>query len=147
MAIAKGQHQPDHSYKYTCGKCQGRGKLPNGICDHCYSLNMELLLEQFQTARGERYYAILKAILSVKGKAIHDRAVQIKQETGKVSPLDLGIMCIEFGFGTRMKPLVEWLEECRLAPTGLYTNLQERGMKVGKVLEAAQKHLDEQKAG
>jgi len=142
MPVAKGQVQPDKSYRYRCGKCSGSGRVSSGICPHCYRLDLKLLHEQFQTAQGERYYALLKAILSVQGKAIYDRAMELQQKDGVSTPLHLGILCIEFGFNSRMKPLVEWLEECRLLPSGIYVDLRERGMRVGAVLAKAQAALD-----
>lgn len=139
MAVAKGQIQEDKSYQYTCGKCKGQGMIDARFCNHCYNLRHDLLSEQFQTAKGEQYYAILKAILSIKGKAIYDKAVEINAQNGKFTPVDIAYLSILFGFEMRMKALCEWLEECQFLPTGLYEDLREKGMGVRDMLELAER--------
>lgn len=138
MSVAKGQIQPDKTYLYTCGNCLGEGVLPNGeTCSHCHNLNYEALITDFATARGERYYALLKAILSIKGKAVYDRAVEIRKENGKFTAFDFGRLLLEFGFPrNRMKPLAEWLEETRFCRYGTWENIQDGGLKVKDILTA-----------
>lgn len=143
--IAKGQIQPDYAYQYTCGHCSGVGFLlsTGKICPHCYNLDLPRLLEAFQTARGSRYYALLKAILSIQGKAICDRYLEIYAERGNHwIVIDYGRLVLEFGWGKRMKPLAEWLEECRLIPTGTYEKIRERGPKIGDIIAGAQREFD-----
>lgn len=145
MTVAKGQIQPDKSYAYTCGTCQGEGKMKDGeTCPYCYDQNLDKCLEEFQTARGERYYALLKTILSICGKEIYDEAVRIDKRHGKFTPVDLGYLCLRFDFGKRMKPLAEWLEECSFMPYGSYRRLQERGPKVFEMIEQAKIDYDMQ---
>lgn len=142
MAIAKGQIQPDKSYRYTCGKCGGFGQTKEGkLCDHCYDGIYERLIEEFATARGERYYALLKAILRIKGKAIYDYAQSlIKENGGKLRPVDFGHCVLEFNFPhNRMKPIAEWLEETGLIPVGAWSRLNRRkNFTIKECIEAAQ---------
>lgn len=139
MAVAKGKIQPDGNYKYRCGQCGGSGQYAGRTCSHCYDLNLPKLLEEFELARGERYYAILKAILSLQGKAIIDEAKRISASnpSGKLVVIDLGYLCIKFGFGQRMKPLVEWLEEGQVIPYGSYERLHHRAPKVSVIIAEA----------
>jgi hypothetical protein len=131
--VAKGVWNPDTGYSYICANCNGTNRA---TCTHCYGLNYPKLLEAFAVARGARYYAILKAILSIKGKAIYDRAREVAGG-GKLSPADLCELLVEFEFPpNRMKPLVEWLEETRILPTGAYGRLREMGFRVSAALEA-----------
>lgn len=132
MTINKGRHSEHHDYLYTCGYCNAKGYIKGLPCPHCYNLDLPTLLKEFETARGERYYALLKAILSIKGRAIYDRAMEIRNtQEGKLKIADLCHLLIEFQFPhNRMKPLAEWLEECRVCPAGTYEHLQARGFKV-----------------
>lgn len=136
---AKGKLQPDGRYAYTCGNCNGKGRLPDGAdsveCPHCHDLDLPILLKQFETAKGQRYYAIWKAILSLIGKSILDEFHQVVAETGNFSPADMCRMLVKFGLpNNRMKAMAEWLEEARCIPTGMYEHLQERGFKVSKAM-------------
>ncbi len=143
MSINKGHVDENHNYIYTCGNCNGAGYVVDSktgldqSCHHCYALDYPALLIAFTTARGERYYALLKAILSIKGKAIHDRAMEIRaSRDGKLLIADLCHLLMEFQFPrNRMKPLAEWLEESRVCPAGMYDRLLDRGFKVNKFLE------------
>lgn len=144
MAIAKGRILADYTYVYSCKMCGGTGFLLDAkrgdiVCHHCYNLDYDKLMEAFATARGERYYAILKAILSIKGKAMCDRFKEVEKAAGRhLWVSELFVLCFrEFGFPeNRMKPFVEWLEEARVLPTGAYDRLRNRGMKVRATLEA-----------
>lgn len=144
MAVAKGRIVEGNQYIYTCGRCNGSGEVRGTVCTDCYSLDLEKLLYEFQVARGERYYALLKAILSIQGKAICDALIAVREQHGRFTPLDLGMLVIKFGWGNRMKPMAEWLEETHLMPAGMYQSLRDRGMKPGEVLAAARKKITEQ---
>lgn len=119
MTIARGIRQPDNRYLYTCLRCSGMGYKRDVLCTDCYDLDYDVLIEHFATARGTRYYALLKAILSLKGQAIADRALEINE--GNIRRQDLFHLLVEFNFPrNRFKPLVEWLEECKIIPAGTY---------------------------
>jgi hypothetical protein len=134
--IAKGEIQADSSYRYTCGNCNGNGRFMDGKtgeyedCPHCYNLDYDKLIEAFRLARGERYYAILKAILSIKGKAIVDSAIARKHD-GKLFVADLLHLLMEFKFPrNRFKPLVEWLEETHTLKSGVYELIHDSKFKI-----------------
>jgi hypothetical protein len=134
--VAKGQWDKDRGYLYTCGNCNGRGQVRGEVCDHCYALDYDALMYAFRVARGSRYYALLKAILSIKGKEIYDTARQIKANTDKIVIADLFALLVQFQFPpNRMKPLVEWLEETQVCPSGAYERLKERGLKIRQGLD------------
>lgn len=138
MPVAKGKTLKDGTYIYTCGKCHGAGFFGVEPCPHCYNLDYKVLMQHFETARGERYYALLKAILSIKGKAMVDRVatVRSKSESGKISLADLLHIFMEFEFPiNRFKPFAEWLEEARAIPTGTYQRIKDSrfGIKKGLI--------------
>jgi len=144
MAVAKGQIQSDNSYQYTCGNCKGIGHFMDSKtgeyedCTHCYNLDYDKLLEAFRLARGERYYAILKAILSLKGKAIADSAIVRRNANAniKLTIADLLHLLMEFNFPrNRFKPLVEWLEETRTLPIGVYNRIHDSRFKIADGLK------------
>lgn len=135
--INKGTIRTDHSYSYVCGNCRD---AMSEECPHCYGGNPTLLLEAFSTARGERYYALLKAILRIQGKAIYDLASELRETRGSFTPVDIAALMLAFGWpSNRMKPMAEWLEETRFIPAGTYDDLHESGLRVRDMLEAARK--------
>lgn len=116
--IAKGQTQPDGTYLYTCLKCGGKG----GDCPDCYGLDSARILAAMKDgARGERYYALLKAFLSVNGKAITDEGKRIYAERDGLRPIDLGYISLKFGLN--FKATVEWLEETVVIPGNTYERI------------------------
>jgi hypothetical protein len=137
MIVAKGKTSPDGTYLYTCGNCDGAGQLMDSKtgaysdCTHCYNLDYDKLVEAFRLARGQRYYAILKAILSIKGKAIVESAKRRKNAEGKITVADLLHIQMEFQFpANRFKPLVEWLEETQTIPSGVYDRIHRGKFKI-----------------
>lgn len=124
---AKGVRQDDGTYIYSCAGCSGTW---NPKCNYCKGRDMDAMIEAFTVARGQQYYSLWKAILTVIGKAICDEIRDIEQETGKITPADLVYLCIKFRLPpNRFKPMVEWLEENRIIPTGTYDDMKERGFK------------------
>ncbi|MGB1286100.1 MAG: hypothetical protein ACPG7F_06170 [Aggregatilineales bacterium] len=119
MAVAKGRTLPDGTYIYTCGNCGGVGWHASGdTCNHCYALDYAQITEAIKSARGQRYYALLKAALSISGKAIVHCANAIKNENkwGKLRFVDLGYIALRFNLN--LKSTIEWLEETRSVPFG-----------------------------
>lgn len=130
--IAKGITQPDGTYIYTCLKCGGKG----GDCPDCYGLDTERILAAMKEgARGERYYALLKAFLSVNGKAITDEGKRIYAERDSLRPIDMGYISLKFGLN--FKATVEWLEETRVMRSGVYEKVKH--FKVKDIYDAARK--------
>lgn len=135
--INQGYIAEDYRYIYQCRQCAGWHGA-NSACSHCYNGDIDKLLHEFAVARGERYYALLKRILVIQGKAICEAVYQIRDETGKLTPVDMADIVLAFGWPeNRMKPLAEWLEECCLIPAGMYEHLKDIGMKPGDVIRAA----------
>lgn len=145
--IARGHIADDKSYIYTCMQCDGRGVWHGDPCTHCYGGDLDRLMAEFAVARGERYYALLKAILVKIGKDIYDEAGRIREAYGRFTPVDWALLCIMFDFPeNRMKPLAEWLEETGFARTGFYEDCRESGMKVRDMFAAARIKIAEVQA-
>lgn len=127
--LRKGQLQPDKSYRYTCGKCNDKGMCGAVVCDWCYGLDTVQLCEQITMARGERYYGLLKALLSVIGKEMHDYT------RGLISITPVDIAHVHLKFNLNMKATWEWLEETSAVYSGTYQQFVDLRLKV-KDLEA-----------
>lgn len=139
--INRGVLQPDKSYQYFCLKCDGAGLAEGKTCDHCYALDLDLLRSNIRVARGERYYALLKAILSLVGKSIYDDAQQIKaQRDGKMTPIDVAYLAVKYDL--YLKVVWEWLQETGAIQTVSYEDIQamlrRKKMTVGQLLDLAQ---------
>lgn len=135
--LNQGYIEDDYSYHYQCRQCSGWHGA-NSACSHCYGGDLDRLLVEFATARGERYYALLKRILVVQGQAICEAVYQIRDENGKLTPVDMAGILLAFGWpDNRLKPLAEWLEECGLIYTGTYDRLKSSGLKPSDVIRAA----------
>lgn len=140
MPVAKGKWNPEVGYEYTCGKCHGTGEVQGYLCDHCYGVlqpdaRWKAIMTSFRTARGERYYALLKAALSIKGKEIVDAVVDMKSERGKVTIADIFHLMVKFDWPRmRAKPFFEWLEETCIF-SGIYRNIRDSGMTIKGICE------------
>jgi hypothetical protein len=155
MAVAKGKIQSDNSYIYTCGSCNGKGFLLDSrrgeeICVHCYNGDYARITEEMKTARGQRYYGLLKSALKVNGKHIADKALELRSENGGLTLVKVGYLCHYFNLN--FKALGEWLEECRIIPIGKTRDIQEstyilddkkQRFKVGTLLERSAKWYQE----
>lgn len=123
--VAKGVTQPDGTYLWTCNKCSGMGQ----DCDWCYGLDTTKIIEEMKKgARGQRYYALLKAFLSVKGKEIVDFVNTLRNPDGGVSPAAVG--CVSLKFGLNFKATCEWLEETRVIRAGTYDRLMDSRLRL-----------------
>lgn len=141
MPVAKGVWNPETGYAYTCGKCRGTGNYHGHICDHCYGVlqpeaQWRAIMTSFRTAKGERYYALWKAALSLRGKEIVDAVLEIKAERGKITIAELFHLMVTFDWPRmRAKPFFEWLEEAGPLPSGTYRWLQDRGFVIKKACD------------
>jgi hypothetical protein len=131
--IAKGKSSPDGTYLYKCAKCAGRGMVHGSTCDHCYNLNTAQIAEHLKLARGQRYYALLKALLSVNGKAIVDEAKALIQRGDKFTIIEVAYLALKFGMS--FKAMFEWLEETLICPTGMHEAMRDT-MRRNKVTVA-----------
>jgi hypothetical protein len=135
MLAAKGKTLDDGTYVYKCGKCYGRGKYHGETCDWCYALDIQRIVEEMKKgARGQRYYSLLKAFLSVNGKAMVEECHRIAQEQQKVTPVDIGYLSLKFGLN--FKATWEWLEETHCLRT-TYHLFEDSGKKVRDVYALA----------
>lgn len=124
MTVAKGQSYEDGTYVYTCGNCKGTGFVKDGQCSHCYGGNVEqIVVEMKKGARGERYYALLKAFLKARGKTIVEEFDAIKQREGKVLIFDAGYIALKTGLN--LKATFDWLVECGRGKSGIYEHFLE----------------------
>lgn len=131
--INKGHVTPDKTYIYTCHNCGGK----NPDCPYCYALNTKRIIEEMQKgAKGQRYYALLKAFLSVEGKAIYDAAAKIRADNGKALIYDVGYLSLRFGLN--FKATCEWLNECGFMRSGMY-ELAMQHLKVKDIYAEARK--------
>jgi len=132
MAVAKGKWDRNTGYAYTCGQCAGRGMVHGQACSHCYALDYQAIMEAFKLARGERYYALLKAALSLKGKTIYDAT----RDGERLTIADIFRLMVDFDWPRkRAKPFFEWLEETNVIPSGTYRHLKDRGFVITTVCE------------
>jgi hypothetical protein len=146
MIVAKGVTHADGTYVWTCNKCNGRVMQVGYPCDWCYSLDTDRIIEEMNKgARGQRYYALLKAFLSVKGKDMVDFCRTLHGPTGKLSPAAVGWVALTFGLN--FKATCEWLEETGSIRSGAYERIMEshlylpdgttKQVKVRDILDAA----------
>lgn len=134
--VAKGRTLEDGTYLFTCGHCGGTGQIAETVCSWCYGLDADAILAAMRDgARGQRYYGLLKAYLSVRGKAIVDEAKRLYDEQGALMVVDLAY--IHRLFGLNFKATVEWLEETQVIHSGVYDAIEYRGIKVRELVEKA----------
>ena len=138
MRCATGTTMPDGSYVYTCGRCHGTGRWRGETCTDCYGLELERIRAALKAgARGQRYYALLKAFLSLQGKDMVDEVKRIKTDTGHITPPDVGY--ISLAFGLNFKATWEWLEETRVIRTS-WSAFEDSRLKVRDVYRMAREH-------
>lgn len=95
------------------------------------------LTQQLKTARGKRYYDILKQVIAARGDDIvRDARAAIAANDGKLTAVDVGVLAVRYDLN--LKATWEWLEECRVLPTGTYDKAVSRGMRAKQVLQSAQ---------
>lgn len=140
--VAKGKTLEDGTYLYTCGHCNGTGRVGDTVCNWCYALDTDAVLAAMREgARGQRYYGLLKAYLSVKGKEIVDEARRIRHERGSFTPVELGYLHVMFGLN--FKATVEWLEETGVIRSGIYEAFTNSGYKVRDFVAKAKERYPE----
>lgn len=146
MIVAKGVTQKGGVYVWTCNKCNGTGESAAGFCTWCYGLDTERIIEEMNKgAKGQRYYALLKAFLSVKGKEIVDFAKPLGGDNRGFAPAAVGLVSLKFGLN--FKATAEWLEETSVLNSGWYWRVmlkhitlpdgKSRRVQVQDILEAA----------
>lgn len=132
--VAQGKTLSDGTYIWECNKCEGNN---NPDCDWCYGLDEKRIAEEMaKGAQGQRYYALLKAFLSINGKALADFARDLKaQRGGSLRVIDFGYISLRFGLN--FKATVEWLEETHVIRSGAYSQINRSKLKVADIYSAA----------
>lgn len=135
--VGEGKSYPDGSYDYVCAACRDSGFVDGSECVWCYGKDPDRILDEMRKgARGQRYYALLKAYLSVKGRDIVAAAQWMHGGEHKLTVTDLGRLHLRFGLN--FKALTEWLEECGVIRPGTYERLHYSGIRVKDIVAAAQ---------
>ena len=119
QVIPKGQSLPDGTYLYKC-PCYVNP------CNLCFNGNETAIINSLKTAKGQQYYGNLKAYLAIKGQIIISTAKSIKEKNnGKFTMINITKLADTLGFPrTRIKPLIEYLEECGFIKAGTYDRLR-----------------------
>jgi hypothetical protein len=117
--IPKGQSLPDGTYLYKC-PCYVNP------CNLCFNGDETAIINSLKTAKGQQYYGNLKAYLAIKGQIIISTAKSIKEKNnGKFTMINITKLADTLGFPrTRIKPLIEYLEECGFIKAGTYDRLR-----------------------
>jgi hypothetical protein len=94
------------------------------------------LTESLKTARGKRFGSLLKQTYAMLGSRLANAARAIKQDTGKITPTDVGKLALEFNLC--LKHTFDFLEDVQdqVLPSGTYDRLKDRGLKAKEVFEA-----------
>jgi hypothetical protein len=99
------------------------------------------LTQQLKTARGKRYYDILKALRDLIAADLRADFEAIKQSYGKMTPVMVGVLALHYD--VNYKAMCELLEWGRCLHCNSYGRIiTDGGLKVGAILEAAQKVED-----
>lgn len=108
---AKGKTQPDGTYLFTCGTCGGKAHTDKSIeCAWCYGGDVARIATELKTARGQRYYGLLKSFLRERGKAMVDELRRLQAERdGTITPVEVGYVSLKFNLN--FKATWEWLHE------------------------------------
>ena len=139
MTINKGRTLEDGTYIYTCGTCHGKGVSGGADCPYCYNLDTAKIIDAMQKgARGQRYYALLKAYLSAQGKPIVDTYREVWKSQGAFYVIDIAYLVAKYGLN--FKAMTEWLEETGCIPSGMYEQISTaKGFKVSRYVDEARK--------
>ncbi|NJM74686.1 MAG: hypothetical protein HC852_01665 [Acaryochloridaceae cyanobacterium RU_4_10] len=92
------------------------------------------LTEALKTARGQRFGSLLKQTYALLGPRLTNSAREIKQQTGKLTPTDVGGLALQFSLC--LKHTFDFLEDDRVLPSGTYDRLKDRGLKAKEVFKA-----------
>lgn len=117
--IPKGQSFSDGTYLYKC-PCYANP------CKLCFDGNETAIINSLKTAKRQRYYGNLRAYLAIKGRAIISTAMSIKEKNnGKFTMTNITELADTLGFPrTRIKSLIEYLEECGFIKSETYGKLK-----------------------
>jgi hypothetical protein len=90
------------------------------------------LIEQFKTARGERWAELFKEIyFRVGGQIVRD-AVDFRVQDGKITILHIGRLCVRYNIN--FKTMCEQFLEGSVLPTGTFDLIMQGGWN-GRIKE------------
>lgn len=122
MNIPQGK-QKGNRYLWSCPH-------PKSPCPLCCDGDLESVIRSLSVSRGEAYYGNLKYYLSQKGQQIAESALDVIQSSGRFTLANLLDLADKYRFPrSRIKIIAEWLEDCRVLPSGSYEKLLRRGFK------------------
>jgi hypothetical protein len=103
------------------------------------------LTESLKTARGKRFGSLLKQTYATLGPRLAEAARAIKQDTGKLTPRDVGGLALEYNLC--LKHTFDFLEDTQdqVLPSGTYNRLKDRGLKANKLFEMVAEDCEEVK--
>ena len=126
MHVVSQGKQDGYQYLWTCPH-------PKTPCPWCYGGDLESVVRSLSTSRGQTYYGNLKYYLSQKGQQVAEDALTIIRSSGRFSPANLLELVEKHGLPrSRTKIIAEWLEDCRILPSGTYEKLRGRGFNPTK---------------
>lgn len=96
---------------------------------------MHPLMAELGTARGKRYYELLKQILADIGPLMVADFDKFKETSGKVTLCNVGQIALRHGLN--FKATCEWLEDARRLPAGTYETKLAGRIKVRDIMAAA----------
>ena len=96
--------------------------------------------EALKRARGQEWVKLLREVYADVAPVLAEEARQIIAEAGRLAPIDVAKMAVRHNL--HFKHACEWLEEERVLPTGTYSRMRERGLKVRDAMDAARADLD-----
>lgn len=134
MEVAKGKTLADGTYLFTCGACGGN----NADCAWCYGGDIKRIAAELKTARGQRYYGLLKSFLKVNGKPMVD-AWKAMKARGSVTPVEIAYLSLKYDLN--FKATWEWLHETGCLQRD-YDDVR-RSFKVAEAYEAARQAYPE----
>lgn len=96
------------------------------------------LTQQLKTARGKRYYDILKALRDLIAADLYADFEAIRQHNGRMTPVMVGVLALRYD--VNYKAMCELLEWGRCLKCNSYGRIvTDGGLKVGEIFEAARK--------
>lgn len=99
------------------------------------------LTQSLKTARGKRYYDILKSLRDIIASDLSADFEAISQHRGGMTPAWIGVLALHYD--VNYKAMIELLEWGHHVKTGLYDRIiLGGGLKVRDVFEAARKMED-----
>lgn len=112
------------------------GDFDEDVCQQAQELT-----KQLKTARGKRYYEILRCLRHCLSDDLSKDFLEIKKYYGKITPVTIGVLALHYDIN--LKAMFELLNDCHLIKCGHYDRIIIDGkVKVGEIFEAAKQLKD-----